>query len=571
MTAMTALPTPTAEPASPAVRVIQALVLVLVIAPQWLVTRDLFDGSTVALAASLNNPDGLYFWLSNGNWVLAVLFFKACFAVSDVLGIGYLPVVKLAVTAMLLALYAEFVSLGRQLFGLPGDEARLVGLLCLASPSLYIFVNSGAAPILLCVWLVFLGHRLFWSDRLGGRLAGLAVLAASFQLNSNLVFALALEVVYLWRFAPQRRARIKWFAVLFLAAVSVYATMRLLAPPRQIFVEYNNLLNPLNADDLRRMARATAMFLTWGVIPLTVLVAVAMASLRKGPGPAPLAGAPQQGATVPWFAVLAAGFLCAAAAFPYVMVGKGPPLFTYLGYGTGLTEQVLRAAHGGPLAPTWANTSARHGLLYAVPLALLTWFIARTVHLRLQAAPARLGSIGLFLVVLPLFLVWVLPAYKNKLEMQYAETSLVKGLRALPPAPAGVVDLRYTPVSDWLVWPNAATAVLRDAWGPSHYYAMFHSLDAYRDDLQWQYHAYFKGPGGMKSPVIQRSVGMDGFPGEDCQTRYEAVLPSPGLLDALVSGLLEHRVLAAQVRQLESTCRPGQQLPNPTPEKKAIL
>ncbi len=571
MTAMHALPPLTADPAGPAVRVVQALILVLLISPQWLVTRDLFDGSTIALAASLNNPDGLYFWLSNGNWLLAVLFFKLCFAVSDLLGIGYLPVVKLAVTAMLLGLYAEIVLLGRRLFGLASNEARLVGLLCLASPSLYIFVNSGAVPILLCVWLVFLGHRLYWSSRLGVRLAGLAVLAASFQLNSNLVFALALEVVYLWRFATQRRARIKWFVVLFLTAVSVYATMRLLAPPRQIFVEYNNLLNPLNADDLRRMVRATAMFLTWGVIPLTVLVAVAMASLRKGPGPAHLAGAAQQGANVPWFAVLAAGFLCAAAAFPYVMVGKGPPLFTYLGYGTGLTEQVLRAAHGGPLAPTWANTSARHGLLYAVPLALLTWFIARTVHHRLQSATARLGSTALFLVVLPLFLVWVLPAYKNKLEMQYAETSLVKGLRALPPAPAGVVDLRYAPVSDWLVWPNAATAVLRDAWGPSHYYAMFHSLDAYRDDLQWQYHAYFKGPGGMKSPVIQRSVGMDGFPGEDCQTRYEAVLPSPGLLDALVSGLLEHRVPAAQVRQLESTCRPDQQLPNPTPEKKAIL
>lgn len=570
MTVLTAAE-PQPEPPTRAVRAMQVIVLLLLIGPLWLVTRDLFDGATVALAAALNNPDGLYFWFSNGNWVLAVLFFKLCFAVSDLLGIGYLPVVKLAVTAMLLGLYGEFVFLGRRLLGFAADEARLVGLLCLASPSLYIFVNSGAVPILLCIWLVFVGHRLFWHDRLVGRLTGLALLGASFQLNSNLVFALALDVVFLYRFAPMRRARLKWFVLLLLTAITVYATMRLLAPPRQIFVEYNNLLNPLRAEDLRRMVRATAMFLTWGFMPLSALLAALTAALlwrgRSGAGSASSSLAP----ATPWFGILATVFLCAAAAFPYVMVGKGPPLFAYVGQGGGLTEQVLRAAHSGPLVPTWANTSARHGLLYAVPIAVLTWLLVRTALRRFQRGGTQFTAAGVFLVVLPLFLVWVLPAYRNKLEMQYAEISLIKGLKSVPPAPAGVVDLRYSPVSDWLIWANDANAMLREAWGRAHYYAMFHAIDAYRDDLQWQYHAYFKGPGGMKSPLIQRSVGMDGFPGEDCQSHYEAALPRPGLLDALTSGLLPASVGAAQVRLLTSTCRAGQQLPNPTPDKKAIL
>lgn len=578
MTAMTpAAPldaSPTAA-AQPALRWLQVLVLLLVIGPQWLVTRDLFDGSTVALASALDNPDGLYFWLSNANWLLAVLFFKLCFGLSHLTGIDYLPIVKLAVTGMLLGMYLEFASLGRRLFGLAPREAGLVGLLCLASPSIYIFVNSGAVPILLCGWLMFLGHRLFWHERLAVRLAGLAVLAASFQLNSNLVLALALEVAFLYRRyldGGPWRARLKWFALLALTAVSVYGTMRLVAPPRQMFVEYNQLLNPLHADDLRRMLRAVAMFMTWGIVPLAALVLVAVAgTLTRGRA---ATGTPVPQPAVGGFALLAALFLCAAAVFPYVMVGKGPPLFAYLGLagqGAGLTEQVLRAAHAGPLAPTWANTSARHGLLFAPMLALLTWCLARALLQRLQGAAPRLGTTGLFLLVLPLFLFWLLPAYHNKMQMQHAEVSLARGLKALPSAPPGIVELRYTPVSDWLIWSNAATGILREAWGQASYYAMFYSIDAYRDDMQWQYHAYFKNHQGMKSDIVQHSVGMARFPGEDCITRYEAVLPRAGLATLLLTAFRPGAVEPAQVRLVDSRCAPGQQLPNPMPDRKAIL
>jgi hypothetical protein len=72
---------------------------------------------------------------------------------------------------------------------------------------------------------------------------------------------------------------------LFAVAIGVYMTIRLIAPPRQIFVEYNYLLNPLDPDSLRRMVRAVVMFLTWGVIPLSVMAVIAAAAfaLRKSP------------------------------------------------------------------------------------------------------------------------------------------------------------------------------------------------------------------------------------------------------------------------------------------------
>ncbi len=120
----------------------QVLTLMLLIGPHWLVTRDLFDGSTVAFARALGNPDGMYIWIRNSNWLLAEWMLRAIFAVSDLLDVAYLPTIKVVLTALLLAIYAEFVLLARRLFGLFSQEARLVGLLCLAAPVVHIYVNS---------------------------------------------------------------------------------------------------------------------------------------------------------------------------------------------------------------------------------------------------------------------------------------------------------------------------------------------------------------------------------------------------------------------------------------------
>ncbi len=551
-----------------AVRALQWVVLFVLIAPLWLVTRDLFDGATVSFARETQNPDGLYFWLLNSNWLLGVLFFKTVFMVSDLTGVGYQPIIKLVVSGLLVLIYSELVSLGVRMFRLPRAEAALAGLVCIASPSLYILVNSAAAPILLCLWLAFAGHRMFWDRKPAVRLLGLGFIAVSFQLNSNLVFVLALDVVCLLQNREQLRSRLKWFAALAAVAVAVYAGMRLVAPPRQIFVEYNQLLNPFAPADLRRMIRAVLMFLTWGVLPLAVLLLVM--AVTWWPFRSRLPAQANSASPVAWFGLAAATFLCAAAAFPYVMVGKGPPLFTYVGHGDSLTEHVLRAAHAGPLAPTWANTSGRHGLLYSFVLGMACWMLIKVATQLFSGRFRPLAPLTLFGLMIPLFLAWVIPAYQNKLEHQYAEVSFSRGFSALPAAPAGIVDVRYSPPSDWLMWSNSAGMVLREAWGRSNYYAMFHSLDIYRDDLQWQYHAYFKTPGGLTSTLIQHSIAMDAYPGEDCISSYVAQLPQPHWLDLWLGGLASARVAPAKVTPLESTCASGRVLRNPTPQKKVI-
>jgi len=543
-----------------------ALTLFVLIAPNWLLTRDFADGAVVSFARHIGNTDGLFAWLRDSNWLLAIAFYKVVFALSDFTGVGYLLLSKCAVSLLLVALYVECALWARDVFKLPANQASLAALLCVASPSLYTLANSTAVVNLLCIYLVFFGHRLYWNDKISVRLVGLVLLIMSFQVNSNLVFALALEMIRLWRFKPQRKLWLVWFLALLVAAVCVYFSIRIFFPPKQLFVQYNQFLNPLNSQDFLRMVRVVVMFLTWGIIPLGAILAIAVASFftRNRLLVSRLQKAETQ--TKPGL-LLALVFLAGAAAFPYVMVGKGPPLFTFTAYGSGLSEQVFRAAYPGPIAPTWANTSTRHGFLFSIPIGLMTWIAAT---LMIQKLKMRLSPVGLFALLLPLALVWVLPAYSNKLQNQWVEISLLKGFQALPPAKPGIVDLRYQPVSSWLIWTASANVILREAWGTSAYLGFFHSLDAYRDDLYWQYHTYFIDKGVLQKRLLQNSAAMDGFPGADCYTKYQAEWPAATLLQMTLAGWFPETVPATSIRQLESSCQVGRVLPNPKQGKKVI-
>lgn len=547
---------------------LDAAVLLLLIGPHWLVLRDQFDGATVAFAAVTGLHDGIELALRNANWPLALAFHKACIALGAALGLPYLLFVKLALSLLLVGLYLELRGVAQMLFGLPAAQARQAALLASASPVLYTLVSSQIVPILMCVWLVFLGHRLYRQGSVALRAAGLVMLALSFQLNSNLVFALALELLWLVRLGAGFRVRLAASALLLAAAVAVYLTMRWLLPPAQLFTEYNQLLKPWRPDELRRIVKATLMFLTWGVIPLAAVLIAVACLLARGRLARP--DRSRARAALGRYGPMVAGtaFLCAAAAFPYVMVGKGPPLFTLLSIGDGLTEQVLRAAHTGPLAPTWANSSGRHALLYGAAMGLLAWAVGRLAYNALGGrgeAPR-----GVFALTLAMMLAWVLPAYWNKLQTQFTEQSLVHGLRGVPPAPSGVVELSYRPVTDWLIWTQSAGMVLYEAWGKVPYWPSFHSVEAYRLDMQWQYHAYLRQTGGLTNPAMQHFLGLHGLVNEDCISRYRAVLPpfDPG--QVLLAGVRPAGVPAATIEPLGTDCQPGRILPNPSPDKKLI-
>lgn len=543
-----------------------AATLFVLIAPHWLLTRDFADGAVISFARQLGNTDGLFSWLRDSNWFVAIAFYKIVFVLSDLSGLGYLALTKFVMSCLVFVLYLECALWARDVFKLPSNQASMAALLCVASPSLYTLANSTATVNLLCICLVFLGHRLYWNNRVPVRLLGLVLLVLSFQVNSNMVFALALEMVRLWWMETDRKKRSIWSFILLAAALFAYFSIRVLSPPQEFFVQYNQLLNPFNELDFLRIIRVIAMFLTWAIIPLAALLFVMIASIFTSHRL--LNQSDRHIQRVIWVKPLVTlVFLAGAAAFPYIMVGKGPPLFTPTAYGDGLTEQVFRAAYSGTFAPTWANTSTRHGFLFSIPIGLITWIGATAL---VQKLKMRLNPLALYGLLLPLALVWVLPAYINKLENQWAELSLVKGFYALPPAKPGIVELRYEPVSSWLIWTTSANVVLREAWGKSAYLGFFHSLDVYRDDLYWQYHTYFLQKGVFRSRLLQNSSAMDGFLNADCLSKYHGVWAAPTFSQMILAGWFPKVVPAASIQQTESDCVEGRKLPNPSPGKKVI-
>ena len=98
---------------------------------------------------------------------------------------------------------------------------------------------------------------------------------------------------------------------------------------------------------------------------------------------------------------------------------------------------------------------------------------------------------------------------------------------------------------------------------------MFYSLDAYRDDMQWQYHAYIRQTGALKAPLIQNYLSMSDVPGEECTTRYDAALPS-SLPWLLLSGVFPTQAPAARITLLGTHCDKAYVMPNPSPEKILI-
>ena len=176
---MQALTEPSRPTGSGKQRLLCAAMLLLTIGPLWLVTRDLFDGASIAYADLIGNTDGIYQWAANVNWQLAIYFYKAVFAVSAALQVPYWVIVKTILTLCMLSLVYEFKRLATDVFNLDDAQAWLLALLCLASPSLYMLVSSSITPIFFCVWLAFVGHRLFWSVRVPIRLLGLAMMVVS--------------------------------------------------------------------------------------------------------------------------------------------------------------------------------------------------------------------------------------------------------------------------------------------------------------------------------------------------------------------------------------------------------
>lgn len=538
--------------------------------PLYLLQRDMYDGVPLAFAYEHKLYDGFREWQLGSAWHLAYVFHMTLFQVAQWLDVPRMLVVKLALLGAFVGLYFQYRWYLASLFRLPPGEARAFAFLAALFVSPQIYAASLGIMLPFFIWAGLAGYRLLRHAGWPARVAGLALVVVSFQLNSMLVFVLALHVAF--AAAQGRVDRRDWvlLAVLATSAVGFFLARKFVFPPSGPYAGYNALRLPTSLDSLRSVARAALMYLTWMIIPLSAL-ALSLGWLKLR-GQWQFNGWPRGDQRRLWLTRAGiAVFLFAAGAFPYAMVAKGAPLFTATALGNGVTEQALRQAWSGPLAPGFSLTSGRQGVLLMLPLAMLL-FMATTLARELFArSPRALGLRATTAMALVAMLPWIGGGAWSRLAQQHAEIALVKGLAQLPAPPAGFVEVRYAPVTDWFLHNGPASQIAAQAWGRSHYFAVIYSLEAFRQEMHWLYSAYIKDIGGLRTPWIQHAHSMIDYPGERCISRYEATLPRAGFFEVVTAGLRPGAVSPAVTIHRDTDCRDDNRIDNPMPGRPATF
>ena len=381
------------------------------------------------------------------------------------------------------------------------------------------------------------------------------------------MFVLALQAVPFYAQLRITCSTWAWTLAFVAASVGVYAGLRFGVPRGQLHLSYNELLWLIKKEHIIKIAKCLAMFDTWAVYPLAALILVFLMPRKPAVSHHVQRDVSSLLSIHQKLGVVAV--LMVAAAFPHVMTGKGFALFTPTFFGQGLTERTLREAYEGwYLAPTYSSTSARHTLMLAFPLAVFSVLaVDRLACYKKQA----FSALQTFLVIALLPALFAVGGYWNRLSQMYVHEQLVLGLRALPEPPAGVIEVAYTPKSDWLIWVADGNLMARRAWGKSHFFSMIYSTSAYADDLKWQYHALYKN---LKNKIpeddLQGMAGMNGFPDEACLTKYQATLPPASWWQLILGQWIHAYLKPAIVQTISSDCVVGRVIVNPKPNKVVI-
>ena len=546
------------------------LAILLFLLPVILIQREMYDGIAIRFAFDTHDFTGFKTWQYGQNWYLTYWFYRAMAQLGWALGVDYLPLLKIVLVATFAGLYFQYERIARELFRLPDDGARAVALAATLFPALQTYASSLGVVIPLYILAGLWGFHLLSAAGAERKLAGLVLALVAFQLNSTITFLVGLQIAFmlLARDAgtPLRRADYMKLAVLCIGAAAFLLVRKVLVPPSGFYSGYNVILLPTSVDNIKGLLRASAMFATWALIPMTVFMLASIGLLATGRRPSIHGLGPRLGRQRG--AILATGVLWLFAIAPYVAAGKGPPLFTLTAYGQGITEQAIRSVYSGLFAPTFSATSGRHAVLTMLPLAL-AGYGAVALALAIFSKPARAPwtpRMALWLM-LAAQVPWAMGAAWNRLQQQHAEIALVNGLRTLPPAPPGIVELRYAPGTDWLMHAGPGNQVFAQAWGGWNYVSFIYALDSYRLELHWQYVAGFRDLGGLQSRWQQQLIPVEEFAGERCVSLYRATLPPAPAVQVLLAGLQPQRVQPAQVAMEQSRCGAGQAIANPFPDR----
>ncbi len=522
----------------------------------WLIPYEGHDGVIVGQAVESGDWRGVRMaWLGT-NWVLLYPLFRINDWLAAQTGVPYWVWGKLVLSASVCGLAHEARLLSQQVLGLSRAQSAWTGVLVLVFPGWCMLYGTGWMNIVF-MWAVFAGHRIACQRSLGLRVCGMLLMLASLQVNSNLVVLPALEAM---RWLTGQAGPRPWAVVRSIwvgaAVLGVYALLRWVSPPQGLYAGYNSLLWPSNWHNLQQVAKASAMFATW----LALLIPAVMAAIWARQGKHLSSGyislaPPATGLGLPstirhGMAVLLLGF---ATVFPYIMVGKGAPLFVlpWIPVQGSAQSAALANTSTAVVMHLFDGWNARHTWLMSVPLCIASVLIATG-----GASPVRMkwwGVVGAWL----LSAAWLITGHHAKLSRYLDEQSLVRALQLAPAPPAGEVDLEASPSRRWLSTGDTTNYLMWRAYRQSIWAAdlYFEGEPSWRDILLTRRASFARQPSipGKENLVTLTNLMQD-YRYTGCRTHYvvQWVTQPPSAL--LTSGLWPDTVYPAVLKQQSANC-----------------
>ncbi len=529
-------------------RRLECLILLLAtcvcMAPVWLVSRDLWDGVAAAYAIETNQFDGLKLWLMSSNWWLLYAMYQGVAWLAAQTGVEWWVFVKALIHCSALGVAWETTQLARNALDLRGRSPLMAGLMVCALP-VWPMMYDSVHMVFVFVWMALLGHRLWaTSTRKHEQMLGLLLIAVSLQLNSNVLFVLALEAVrWVKRRSTGRRVDAAQSLLLLVVIVAYALLSRWLAPPVGPNTGYNALLKPWHWGELKRMLGAVIMFATWFIFPLAVAALGAvvcwMAKLRPG--------AVQTNVWVK-LAVVSSGAVGA-----YVAVGKGPALFFPVGLSADYVFSQLALSPDSAWVSTADHWIGRHAFLWIVPVALLCATLMRSI-----ASASRTGAAVVGVLALAHAFAWQLHGHSAKINRVLAEESIVSALKTLPPPPAGDVNLRISPRLGVLFSTLESNYMVYRAWGADQYMATTAYQTGATTALTQEGRREVKKLVSLYPPMGQANVAgawsINNSSQRACTTAIDVVISAPINLISVLQLVLSHPVTTATAQVASTEC-----------------
>lgn len=449
------------------------------ILPLGLSSTEMWDGVVGVQALASNNWMTLKDWLLDSNWYLTYSLFILADFLQQAFGLENWVFFKLWILLMIVGIAFEVFHLAQRVFEVPKSTALWLPALVFSFPLWYVlFSYTPMLGHLTCAWLALAGYRLIYSDKKLAQATGVVLIALSFQLASNCAFILALELGR-WVLSKNKS---KWSyersALLLLLSLAVFAATRVIWPPVGTYVGYNRFLNPLHVSSWISYAKYSALFATWLVLLVPVVVGSWWTCTRSNIDPSTGAQGTWQLLKQQRIVIAVFAFLMLSACAPYIAVGLGSPLFTVNVGTSGSVSAVLASnSASGPVGVWFGGWGARHMLLMMIPMVLFAGWIASFAYqkwasYRNKSHVSRVSINATFTSTILVYLALGLSGHWAKLQRITKEQAVVQLLASKPQLPFGQVDLLLDNREDFLSSIYETNYLLFRAYKGTHWAAL---------------------------------------------------------------------------------------------------